>query len=142
MAEMWIAALKTNSPVLLIFTLVALGLFYLIKRIETQRKDTGVKRNEQFGHVEKKFLEMQLEYQKKESAYREQLIILENKISLTQKDVDGVKDKLKIVDSKLEQITTTLNAINDTLSGIKSTLSTSLIALEKRIERVENTKDD
>ena len=52
MAEMWIAALKTNSPALLIFTLVALGLFYLIKRIETQRKDTGVKRNEQFSQVD------------------------------------------------------------------------------------------
>ena len=51
MAEMWIAALKTNSPALLIFTLIALGLFYLIKRIETQRKDTGVKRNEQFSQV-------------------------------------------------------------------------------------------
>ena len=91
MAEMWIAALKTNSPALLIFTLVALGLFYLIKRIETQRKDTGVKRNEQFSQVDKKFLEMQLEYQKKEAYYREQMLLLENKILLTQKDVDGVK---------------------------------------------------
>lgn len=95
MAEMWIAALKTNSPALLIFTLVALGLFYLIKRIETQRKDTGVKRNEQFSQVDKKFLEMQIEYQKKEFEYKQQLTVLENKISLTQKDVDGVKDRLK-----------------------------------------------
>lgn len=142
MAEMWIAALKTNSPVLLIFTLVALGLFYLIKRIETQRKDTGVKRNEQFGQVEKKFLEMQLEYQKKGFEYTQKLTLLENKIALAQKDVDGVKDKLKIVDSKLEQITTALNAINENLSGIKSTLSTSFVAIEKRIERLEDSKDD
>ena len=142
MAEMWIAALKTNSPVLLIFTLVALGLFYLIKRIETQRKDTGVKRNEQFGQVEKKFLEMQLEYQKKGFEYTQKLTLPENKIAQAQKDVDGVKDKLKIVDSKLEQITTALNAINENLSGIKSTLSTSFVAIEKRIERLEDSTDD
>lgn len=141
MAEMWIAALKTNSPALLIFTLVALGLFYLIKRIETQRKDTGVKRNEQFSQVDKKFLEMQLESQKKEAHYREQMIILENKITLTQKDVDGVKDRLKTVDYKLEQITTALNAINETLSGIKSTLKMSLNSIEKRIEKVEQNQD-
>lgn len=138
---MWIAALKTNSPALLIFTLVALGLFYLIKRIETQRKDTGVKRNEQFSQVDRKFLEMQLEYQNKGAAYREQIIILENKVALTQKDVDGVKDKLKTVDYKLEQITTALNAINENLSGIKTTLSTSLNTIEKRIDRLEDSKD-
>lgn len=141
MAEMWIAALKTNSPALLIFTLVALGLFYLIKRIETQRKDTGVKRNEQFSQVDKKFLEMQLESQKKEAHYREQMIILENKITLTQKDVDGVKDRLKTVDYKLEQITNALNAINETLSVIKSTLTTSLNSIEKRIEKVEQNQE-
>ena len=77
-------------------------MYYLIKRIETQRKDTGVKRNEQFSNVDKKFLEMELEYQKKESAYREQLLTLEHKIELTQKEVDGVKDRLKTVDVKLD----------------------------------------
>ena len=141
MAEMWIAALKTNSPALLILTLVALGLLYLIKRIELQRKDTGVKRNEQFGQMDKKFLELQLEYQKKSSYYKEQILHLETKISLTQQEVDGVKDRLKTVDVKLEQITTALNCINETLSGIKSTLTTSFNIMEKRIERLENARD-
>ena len=66
---------------------------------------------------------------------------LENKISLTQQEVDGVKDRLKTVDSKLEQITTALNAINETLSGIKSTLTTSFNNMEKRIERLEDNRD-
>ena len=140
MAEMWIAALKTNSPALLILTLVALGLLYLIKRIELQRKDTGVKRNEQFGQMDKKFLELQLEYQKKSSYYKEQILHLETKISLTQQEVDGVKDRLKTVDVKLEQITAALNCINETLSGIKSTLTTSFTIMEKRIERLENAR--
>lgn len=140
MAEMWIAALKTNSPALLILTLVALGLLYLIKRIELQRKDTGVKRNEQFGQLDKKFLELQLESQKKSSYYNEQILHLETKISLTQQEVDGVKDRLKTVDFKLEQITTALNSINETLSGIKSTLTASFNNMEKRIERLENAR--
>lgn len=142
MAEMWIAALRTNSPALLIFTLVAIGLYYLIKRIETQRKDTGVKRNEQFGQVDKKFLEMELASQKKDACYKEKLLHLEHKNSLTQKELNGVKDRLNTVDYKLEQITTALNAINETLSGIKSTLSTSLNTIEKRIERLEDAKYD
>ena len=141
MAEMWMAALKTNSPALLILTLVALGLLYLIKRIELQRKDTGVKRNEQFSQMDKRFLEMKLETQKKESSYSERVMTLENKISLTQQEVNGVKDRLKTVDSKLEQITTALNAINETLSGIKSTLATSFNNMEKRIERLEDNRD-
>lgn len=141
MAEMWMAALKTNSPALLILTLVALGLLYLIKRIELQRKDTGVKRNEQFSQMDKRFLEMKLEAQKKEASYSERVMTLENKISLTQQEVDGVKDRLKTVDSKLEQITTALNAINETLSGIKSTLTTSFNNMEKRIERLEYNRD-
>ena len=141
MAEMWMAALKTNSPALLILTLVALGLLYLIKRIELQRKDTGVKRNEQFSQMDKRFLEMKLETQKKEAAYSERVMTLENKISLTQQEVDGVKDRLKTVDYKLEQITTALNAINETLSGIKSTLTTSFNNMEKRIERLEDNRD-
>lgn len=141
MAEMWMAALKTNSPALLILTLVALGLFYLIKRIEIQRKDTGVKRNEQFSQMDKRFLEMKLETQKKDASYSERVMMLENKISLTQQEVVGVKDRLKTVDTKLEQITTALNAINETLSGIKSTLSTSFNNMEKRIERLEDNRD-
>lgn len=141
MAEMWMAALKTNSPALLILTLVALGLFYLIKRIELQRKDTGVKRNEQFSQMDKRFLEMKLETQKKDASYSERVIMLENKISLTQQEVVGVKDRLKTVDTKLEQITTALNAINETLSGIKSTLSTSFNNMEKRIERLEDNRE-
>lgn len=141
MAEMWMAALKTNSPALLILTLVALGLLYLIKRIELQRKDTGVKRNEQFSQMDKRFLEMKLETQKKEASYSERVMTLENKISLTQQEVVGVKDRLKTVDTKLEQITTALNAINETLSGIKSTLTTSFNNMEKRIERLEDNRD-
>lgn len=141
MAEMWMAALKTNSPALLILTLVALGLLYLIKRIELQRKDTGVKRNEQFSQMDKRFLEMKLETQKKEASYSERVMNLENRISLTQQEVDGVKDRLKTVDYKLEQITTALNAINETLSGIKSTLTTSFNNMEKRIERLEDNRD-
>lgn len=141
MAEMWMAALKTNSPALLILTLVALGLLYLIKRIELQRKDTGVKRNEQFSQMDKRFLEMKLETQKKDASYSERVMMLENKISLTQQEVVGVKDRLKTVDSKLEQITTALNAINETLSGIKSTLKTSFNNMEKRIERLEDNRD-
>lgn len=141
MAEMWMAALKTNSPALLILTLVALGLLYLIKRIELQRKDTGVKRNEQFSQLDKRFLEMKLETQKKDASYSERVMTLENKISLTQQEVDGVKDRLKTVDSKLEQITTALNAINETLSGIKSTLTTSFNNMEKRIGRLEDNRD-
>ncbi len=141
MAEMWMAALKTNSPALLILTLVALGLFYLIKRIELQRKDTGVKRNEQFSQMDKRFLEMKLETQKKDASYSERVMMLENKISLTQQEVVGVKDRLKTVDTKLEQITTALNAINETLSGIKSTLTTSFNNMEKRIERLEDNRD-
>ena len=141
MAEMWMAALKTNSPALLILTLVALGLLYLIKRIELQRKDTGVKRNEQFSQMDKRFLEMKLETQKKDAAYSERVILLENKISLTRQEVNGVKDRLKTVDTKLEQITTALNAINETLSGIKSTLTTSFNNMEKRIERLEDNRD-
>ena len=141
MAEMWMAALKTNSPALLILTLVALGLLYLIKRIELQRKDTGVKRNEQFSQMDKRFLEMKLETQKKDASYTERVMTLENKISLTQQEVDGVKDRLKTVDSKLEQITTALNAINETLSGIRSTLTTSFNNMEKRIERLEYNRD-
>ena len=127
MAEMWMAALKTNSPALLILTLVALGLLYLIKRIELQRKDTGVKRNEQFSQMDKRFLEMKLETQKKEASYSERVMTLENKISLTQQEVDGVKDRLKTVDSKLEQITTALNAMGNNM--------------EKRIERLEDNRD-
>ena len=141
MAEMWMAALKTNSPALLILTLVALGLLYLIKRIELQRKDTGVKRNEQFSQMDKRFLEMKLETQKKDASYSERVMMLENKISLTQQEVVGVKDRLKTVDAKLEQITTALNAINETLSGIKSTLTTSFNNVEKRIERLEDNRD-
>ena len=141
MAEMWMAALKTNSPALLILTLVALGLLYLIKRIELQRKDTGVKRNEQFSQMDKRFLEMKLETQKKEASYSERVMMLENKISLTQQEVVGVKDRLKTVDTKLEQITTALNAINETLSGIRSTLTTSFNNMEKRIERLEDNRD-
>ena len=141
MAEMWMAALKTNSPALLILTLVALGLFYLIKRIELQRKDTGVKRNEQFSQMDKRFLEMKLETQKKDASYSERVMMLENKISLTQQEVVGVKDRLKTVDTKLEQITTALNAINETLSGIRSTLTTSFNNMEKRIERLEDNRD-
>ena len=141
MAEMWMAALKTNSPALLILTLVALGLLYLIKRIELQRKDTGVKRNEQFSQMDKRFLEMKLETQKKDASYSERVMMLENKISLTQQEVVGVKDRLKTVDTKLEQITTALNAINETLSGIKSTLTTSFNNVEKRIERLEDNRD-
>ena len=141
MAEMWMAALKTNSPALLILTLVALGLLYLIKRIELQRKDTGVKRNEQFSQMDKRFLEMKLETQKKDASYSERVMMLENKISLTQQEVVGVKDRLKTVDTKLEQITTALNAINETLSGIKSTLTTSFNNMEKRIERLEDNRD-
>lgn len=141
MAELWMAALKTNSPALLILTLVALGLLYLIKRIELQRKDTGVKRNEQFSQMDKRFLEMKLETQKKEASYSERVMTLENKISLTQQEVVGVKDRLKTVDTKLEQITTALNAINETLSGIKSTLTTSFNNMEKRIERLEDNRD-
>lgn len=141
MAEMWMAALKTNSPALLILTLVALGLFYLIKRIELQRKDTGVKRNEQFSQMDKRFLEMKLETQKKDASYSERVMMLENKISLTQQEVVGVKDRLKTVDTKLEQITTALNAINETLSGIRSTLTTSFNNMEKRIERLEDNRE-
>ena len=141
MAEMWMAALKTNSPALLILTLVALGLLYLIKRIELQRKDTGVKRNEQFSQMDKRFLEMKLETQKKDASYSERVMMLENKISLTQQEVVGVKDRLKTVDTKLEQITTALNAINETLSGIRSTLTTSFNNMEKRIERLEDNRD-
>ena len=141
MAEMWMAALKTNSPALLILTLVALGLLYLIKRIELQRKDTGVKRNEQFSQMDKRFLEMKLETQKKDASYSERVMMLENKISLTQQEVVGVKDRLKTVDTKLEQITNALNAINETLSGIKSTLTTSFNNMEKRIERLEDNRD-
>lgn len=141
MAEMWMAALKTNSPALLILTLVALGLLYLIKRIELQRKDTGVKRNEQFSQMDKRFLEMKLETQKKDASYSERVMMLENKISLTQQEVVGVKDRLKTVDTKLEQITTALNAINETLSGIRSTLTTSFNNMEKRIERLEDNRE-
>ena len=141
MAEMWMAALKTNSPALLILTLVALGLFYLIKRIELQRKDTGVKRNEQFSQMDKRFLEMKLETQKKDASYSERVMMLENKISLTRQEVNGVKDRLKTVDTKLEQITTALNAINETLSGIRSTLTTSFNNMEKRIERLEDNRE-